>query len=290
MIVAILLFSRFRLKKKANDQLQNAFNLIEEKNKVIENSSLLITDSIIYAKRIQDAVLPEESDLSRILSDDFFILYKPKAIVSGDFYWVAQKNNKTICAVADCTGHGVPGAFMSMIGNTLLNEIVNEKKVTNTQKIAELLDERIIQALHQDAMSDKYDGMDISICCIDRVNKQINFTGAHHAMYAYNGQLKKIKGDSFSIGGSQQQDKKQFTSQIISFEEGLKLYFLTDGYCDQVGGANRKRFSLRQFELLLTEIHATKMNDQKIKLEEIFETWKGETEQRDDVLVVGIKC
>jgi hypothetical protein len=134
MLVAILLFSRYQLKKKANNQLQDAFNLIEEKNALIERSNLMITDSITYAKRIQDAVLPDPEDLSKLLSEEFFIFYKPAQIVSGDFYWCASQNSKTIFVVADCTGHGVPGAFMSMIGNTLLNEIVNEQKITSTKK------------------------------------------------------------------------------------------------------------------------------------------------------------
>jgi serine phosphatase RsbU (regulator of sigma subunit) len=290
MIVAVLMYSRFRLKKKANEQLQSAFNQIEEKNTQIEKSNVMITDSITYAKRIQDAILPAPEDLSKSLSNDFFILYKPSQIVSGDFYWCSTQGNKTIFVVADCTGHGVPGAFMSMIGNTLLNEIVNERKITDTRKIAELLDEKIIHSLHQHEGTDKYDGMDISICCIDKVTKEINFTGAHHAMYAFNGHLEKIKGDPYSIGGAQQQKTKIFTSQQVAYEEGLRLYFLTDGYCDQSGGETHKRFSSKKFELLLEQVKDINMNDQKEKLEQAFENWKGEEKQRDDVLVVGIKC
>jgi serine phosphatase RsbU (regulator of sigma subunit) len=290
MIVAVLMYSRFRLKKKANEQLQGAFNLIEEKNTQIEKSNLMITDSITYAKRIQDAILPAPEDLSKSFSDDFFIFYKPSQIVSGDFYWCSIQGNKTIFVVADCTGHGVPGAFMSMIGNTLLNEIVNERKITDTQKIAELLDEKIIHSLHQHEGTQKYDGMDISICSIDKITKEIHFTGAHHAMYTYNGHLSKIKGDPFSIGGAQQQKAKTFSSRTIQYEEGLRLYFLTDGYCDQSGGATNKRFSSKKFELLLDQIQHASMHDQKEKLEQEFESWKGNTKQRDDILVVGIKC
>ena len=290
MVVAILFFSRYRIKKKANDQLQRAYNVIEEKNGTIEKSNLMITDSITYAKRIQDAILPAPEDLSKVLSDDFFIFYKPSQIVSGDFYWCSTQQNKTIFVVADCTGHGVPGAFMSMIGNTLLNEIVNERKVTCTKKIAELLNEKIIHSLHQHEGSEKYDGMDISICSIDKINNEIYFTGAHHAMYVYNGNLTKIKGDPFSIGGAQQQRVKNFTSKSVKYEEGLRLYFLTDGYCDQSGGESNKRFSSRQFESLLEQIQNVSMDEQKEKLEQAFENWKGVTKQRDDVLVVGIKC
>jgi serine phosphatase RsbU (regulator of sigma subunit) len=290
MIVAILMFSRYRLKKKANDQLQDAFNLIEEKNALIEKSNLMITDSITYAKRIQDAILPATEDLTRLFGDDFFIYYLPSQIVSGDFYWCSIQQNKIIFVVADCTGHGVPGAFMSMIGNTLLNEIVNERKVTDTKKIAELLDEKIIHALHQHEGSQKYDGMDISICSIDEASKEICFTGAHHAMYAFDTELQKIKGDSYSIGGAQHQQSKTFTSHKLIYKKGLRLYFLTDGYCDQAGGEANKRFSSRRFEAILNESQEVSMDKQKDKLEQAFKEWKGSTQQRDDILVVGIKC
>jgi serine phosphatase RsbU (regulator of sigma subunit) len=290
LVVAILLFSRYQLKKKANNQLQGAFNLIEEKNALIEKSNLMITDSITYAKRIQDAVLPDPEDLSKLLSGDFFIFYKPAQIVSGDFYWCASQGSKTIFVVADCTGHGVPGAFMSMIGNTLLNEIVNEQKITCTKKIAELLDKKIIHALHQHTGTDQYDGMDISICCIDKLNKEISFTGAHHTMYVYNGHLEKIKGDPYSIGGAQHQEFKSFSAHKIAYKENQKLYFLTDGYCDQSGGNANKRFNSNKFEKMLSEIQELKMEEQKETLEFAFEDWKGSTKQRDDILVAGIKC
>jgi tetratricopeptide (TPR) repeat protein len=290
MLVAILLSSRYRLKKKANDQLQSAYNQIEEKNVQIEKSNLMITDSITYAKRIQDAILPSHQELEKIFSKDFFLFYSPAQIVSGDFYWCATQNNKTIFVVADCTGHGVPGAFMSMIGNTLLNEIVNEQKVTCTKEIAELLDKKIIHSLHQHTDSSQYDGMDISICCIDKKNKEIHFTGAHHVMYVFTDQLQKIKGDPYSIGGAQHQDKKTFTTQKINYREGQLLYFQTDGYCDQSGGPDNKRFTLNRFEKLLMEVGILQMEDQKNKFEIAFENWKGQTKQRDDVLLVGIKC
>ena len=289
MIVAVLLFSRYRLKKKANDQLQNAFNLIEEKNTLIEKSNLLITDSITYAKRIQDAILPADTDMQELFSTNFFILYKPAQIVSGDFYWCSIQQHKIIFVVADCTGHGVPGAFMSMIGNTLLNEIVNEQKITCTKEIAELLDKKIIHALHQHSDSNQYDGMDISICCIDKERKEIHFTGAHHSLYLYTDQLLKIKGDPYAIGGAQQQNKKTFTSQQVTYDRGLCLYFMTDGYCDQSGGTANKRFTSTKFESLLLEIQQLPLEVQQEKLEAAFEAWRGDTKQRDDVLVAGIK-
>ena len=289
MIVAILMFSRYRLKKKANDQLQIAFNLIEEKNLLIEKSNLQITDSILYAKRIQDAILPSIEEISKAICNDFFILYQPSQIVSGDFYWCSAQQDKTIFIIADCTGHGVPGAFMSMIGNTLLNEIINEQKITDTKNIAELLDEKIIHSLHQEEGTEKYDGMDISICCIDKANKQISFTGARHNFYMHDGRLQKIKGDSFSVGGAQHQDKKTFTTKTFPYKEGLTLYFLTDGFCDQSGGPFGKRFSSKQLETLLSNVQESNMAKQKDELQQAFENWKGSANQRDDVLVFGIR-
>jgi tetratricopeptide (TPR) repeat protein len=290
MVAAILVFNQYILNKKTNYKLQKAYTVIEEKNALIEKSSAIITDSITYAKNLQDAILPDPKDLTKILSDDFFVLHRPLHIVSGDFYWCSSQHDKTILVVADCTGHGVPGAFMSMIGNALLNEIVNERKVTAPEKIAELLDTRIIHVLHQYEGSQKYDGMDISICCIDKTAKEITFTGARHAMYTFSGRLKKLKGDPYSIGGAQHQHTKIFTSQTVSYQEGVRLYFFTDGYCDQSGGTENKRFTSRQFEILLAQIQHIAMPDQKEKLEHAFESWKGDTKQRDDVLVIGIKC
>lgn len=290
MIVAVLIYSRYHLKKKANEDLQKAYNVIDEKNKIIEKSNMLITDSITYAKRIQDAILPSDQDLEKLFPGNHFVFYQPSQIVSGDFYWCSQQDGKIIIAIADCTGHGVSGAFMSLIGNTLLNEIVNERKITNTKEIAKLLDKKIIQSLHQHEGSGKYDGMDISICCIDKDGKSITFTGAHQVMYAYNGNLHKIKCDPYSIGGAQQQNAKLFTSQSFDYEDGLCLYFLTDGYCDQSGGPQNKRFSFSRFEKLVMQMQDKNMPEQKEKIQQVFEEWKVNTKQRDDVLVIGIKC
>lgn len=290
MIAALLVYNQYILNKKTNYKLQKAYTLIAEKNALIEKSNAIITDSITYAKNLQDAILPNAKDLVKIFPDDFFVLHRPSHIVSGDFYWCSSQQDKTILVVADCTGHGVPGAFMSMIGNALLNEIVNERKITDPEKIAALLDKRVIDLLHQYENSQQYDGMDISICCIDRHTKELTFTGARHCMYTYNGRLKKLKGDPYSIGGAQHQHTKKFTSQTLSFEEGARMYFLTDGYCDQSGGTDNKRFTSRQLEALLSQIQHIAMQDQKEKLEQAFESWKGTTKQRDDVLVIGLKC
>ncbi len=289
LIAAVLLFGQYQLKKKANDQLQYAYNMIEEKNTVIESSNAMITDSIQYAKRIQDAILPAPDYLTKLFSANFFVLYQPSQIVSGDFYWCSTIEDKIILVVADCTGHGVSGAFMSMIGNTILNEIVNEQKESDTQRIAGLLDKKIIHALHQYEGSEQYDGMDVSICCIDRKKKEITFTGASQGIYIYSDHLQKIKGNPFSIGGSLHIDKKKFTSQKISYQTA-SIYLMTDGYCDQSGGPANKRFSSKKLELLLQDMQQISMNEQKEKLEKEFENWKGNSKLRDDILMVGIRC
>jgi serine phosphatase RsbU (regulator of sigma subunit) len=176
------------------------------------------------------------------------------------------------------------------IGNTLLNEIVNEQQITCTKEIAEQLDKKIIQMLHQHEFSDQYDGMDISICCIDKNNKEIQFTGAHHSMYVYSDHLEKIKGNPYTIGGAQTKGNKEFSSHSIVWQEGAKLYFLTDGFCDQSGGQNNKRFTSARFEKMLSEIQLLDMKTQMATLEKTFENWKGTAQQRDDVLVCGICC
>jgi serine phosphatase RsbU (regulator of sigma subunit) len=290
LFAAILLSGQYRLKKRANDLLQHAYDIIEDKNTLIERSNSQITDSITYAKRIQDAVLPATDYLVKLFADNFFILYQPSQIVSGDFYWCAHLENKIIFVVADCTGHGVSGAFMSMIGNTVLNEIVNEQRETDTEKIAALLDRKIIHSLHQYEGSEQYDGMDVSICCIDRTAREISFTGASQYIYVYGERLQKIKGNPYPIGGSQLTNLKKFTSQRISYEKNASIYLLTDGYCDQSGGPSNKRFSSRRLETLLAQVQNLTMAEQKDKLQQSFEQWKGETKQRDDILVVGIKC
>lgn len=290
LIVACLLFSQYQLNKRANKELQSAYNVIEEKNTLIEKSNSTITDSLLYAKRLQDAILPPASDLQTHFKDNFFVFYQPSQIVSGDFYWHSVQQDKIIFVVADCTGHGVPGAFMSMIAHTLLNEIINERKITDTVKIAKLLDEKIIYALNQHEGSQKYDGMDISICSIDKQNQEIRFTGAHHSMYINDGKLQKIKGDPYSIGGAHHRNTKTFTSKKIKYQQGLLLYFLTDGYSDQSGGKENKRFSSKQFESMLIDFQNEPMSVQMQKLEDVFAEWKGDGKQRDDVLVAGIKC
>lgn len=291
-LLAFLLYNRYQLKQKANKKLEVAYGQIEEKNKLIEHTNLQITDSIDYAKRIQESILPDQDDIERIFPESF-ILFKPRDIVSGDFYWFSSENDKIIIAVADCTGHGVPGAFMSMIGNTLLNEIVNQKKITDAGRILELLNAGVINTLHQDkeGNSKQHDGMEIGICSIDLLNKELNFAGSRHNLYLFKNdqQLTEIKGDRFHIGGVQNNELKVFTSRVIPINESVMFYLCTDGFMDQSGGEDNKRLTSGKFKELLAKLQQYPVNAQQQFLESEFKQWKGTQKQKDDVLVMGIK-
>jgi serine phosphatase RsbU (regulator of sigma subunit) len=292
LLLAFLMYNRYQLKQKANKKLETAYGEIEEKNKEIEKRNLQITDSIDYAKRIQEAILPDQEDIQQLFPESF-ILFKPRDVVSGDFYWYSAENKKIILVVADCTGHGVPGAFMSMIGNTLLNEIVNQKKITDPGKILQLLNEGVIDALHQNKETNakQHDGMEAGICSIDLNTKELTFAGSRHNLYLFrkDKQLVETKGDRIYIGGLQ--DKlKIFTSHLLPIEDGVTWYMCTDGFMDQSGGSNNKRLTSGKFKELLTRMQEVPLHLQKQFMEAEFEQWKGAQKQKDDVLVMGIKC
>ena len=283
-IILITLAAFSRQRKRLNFALQ-------EKNKLIETQNKKITDSINYAKRIQDSILPEADEIQKILPQSF-VLFQPKDIVSGDFFWLSQIDNRILIAVADCTGHGVPGAFMSMIGNTLLNEIINYNPHLLPSKILTLLNNRVAKALHQKygTIQSQDDGMDISLCCIDYANSEIKFAGANHSIYLiHNNEVQEIRGDIYSIGGVFAKQEVSFTDKVISIEKGAMLYLFTDGYKDQFGGAERLKFKSSRFEKLLLEIYQLPLHQQKDMLHNAFKNWKGNLAQLDDVLVAGIK-
>ncbi len=262
----------------------------------VKRTNEKIIDSITYAQLIQQSILIEESEIQKHLPDSF-IFYKPKDIVSGDFYWFSVLNNKIIIAAIDCTGHGVPGAFMSMIGNTLLNQIVNEKQITTPSEILRLLNQGIFTALHQGkegALSD--DGMDVALCCIDYANNRIEYAGAQNPLYIISdNELEVIKADARSVGGSTFISKKkdflktEYTNHIIPIKKGMNLYLSSDGYFDQFGGNERKRFGTRKFKELLSNNQQLHIQEQKELVIAAHEEWKGNTAQTDDILVIGVK-
>jgi serine phosphatase RsbU (regulator of sigma subunit) len=249
-----------------------------------------ITDSINYARRLQYAILPDEKIITSCLPESFF-LYKPKDIVSGDFYWFHHKGNSDTCILAavDCTGHGVPGAFMSMIGNFHLNGTVIDQGITDPAEILSTLDRKVCAVLKQeseDAITK--DGMEISLCVIDTKKREVNFVSAMRPLYIIrNNELLEIKGNKFSIGGYM--PDKTFATHKLTLNAGDTFYLTSDGFADQTGGEAGKKFMSKRLKELLMEIQPHSMTNQKMMLEEIFEKWKGEYSQVDDVLVIGVR-
>ena len=256
----------------------------------IELKNRDILDNLQYAKRIQEAILPEIKLIYQTLQDSF-IIYLPKDIVSGDFYSFAQKNDRVIIAAADCTGHGVTGAFMSMIGTSLLNQIVNEEGIIKPSQILNDLNTGIIQSLKQsETVNEVHDGMDIALCSIDLKNSSLIYAGANRPLWIFKkGELTLIKPTKSAIGGFQSTRKEEFTEQEIQLEKGDTIYLFTDGYADQFGGSEGKKLLSKRFRENLKEIqHLSMAEQEKILLKE-FHSWKGNYEQVDDVLVIGIR-
>lgn len=262
---------------------------------VIEQQKEKIIDSIDYAQSIQQSVLPEESEIKKYFQDSF-ILYKPKDIVSGDFYWFSKvkEENKFIIAAVDCTGHGVPGAFMSMIGNMLLNQVVNENGITKPSEILDLLGSGLKKVLNNRKDRTSVDGMDIALCTIDYVRKELQYAGVHNPLYiVHNNKLEIIKADNYEIGGkilkNKNQENKAYTNHCIPFKENMSIYLFSDGYADQFGGNDRKRFGKNKFQELLANNQQKSMEQQKELLTTAFEDWKGASSQIDDILIIGIR-
>ena len=276
----------------AHLKLKKSQEIINNQNKLLSKRNAQITKSISYAKRIQDALLPLSEKINNSL-DNYFVLYLPKDIVSGDHYWITREKDISIIAVIDSTGHGVPGAFMSIIGHNLLKEIVIEKKITEPDIILKHLNSEVNKALHSsnEEYNYQHDGMDVTICQIDHYNNTIKLAGANHYCYIVkNNTLEIIEGDIFSIGGLLSQNTKlKFTNHEFNIKDIQGLYMFSDGYQDQFGGPENKKFMVTQFKRLLEEIHNETSLDQKRILKEKFLNWKGNYDQIDDVLVFGIK-
>ncbi len=282
-------FTQYRTQavKKENKILEVK---VAERTKELEEKNRDITSSIEYAKRIQEAILPARDYIFDKLKKAF-ILYKPKDIVSGDFYWFAEKEGFKIFAVVDCTGHGVPGAFMSMIGHNLLHQIVLEKGNTDPGTILNLLHNGVQEALRQGHNEiQTNDGMDVSIIAINYETKHIKWAGANRPLILIdqNEQLTKIEGNKFPIGGAQLDSARVFTSHTIKADKPMIAYMFSDGYADQFGGDKGKKYMVKRFHELLQENHKKDMATQRAELDRSFEQWRGNHEQVDDVLVVGI--
>src|SRR5664279_1010762 len=282
LIIIVGAFVAYRNKKRANA-------LLYSQNLEIETQKNYLTSSINYAQRIQSAVFPSDE----ILTDNFpehFILFKPLDIVSGDFYWCKQNNNELFVAVADCTGHGVPGAFMSILGITFLNEIVNKANLCSTSEILDRLRKNVIRTLHQSQNNNQpRDGMEVALCRFDLKNKKLQFAGAFRPIFLIReNSLHHNSGDNMPIG-IYDDEGKSFTTNEISLQKDDIIYLFSDGYVDQIEGADRKTFRNKRFKELLLEIFRLPMDEQKMVLQNRIEEWQGELEQIDDILVVGIK-
>lgn len=287
-------------KSKQEAEIQRLRNEeLKEANDLIKAQTKHIIDSITYAKRIQEAILPLPSELLKY-ADTSFVLYEPKDIVSGDCYWFTDQisengTERVIIAAIDCTGHGVPGAFMVVMANSLLNEIVNEQKILEPGLILTKLDEKIRNLLHQDTAGDDtstQDGMDLTIFNIDFENGDMFFAGAKNSAYQVrNGEINVMKGSPFPIGGNQfKKGSKIFETQYIKMKEGDMYYMATDGFQDQFGGIDNKKFTKKRFrEYLLSISHLTPQEQYEILHKEFYD-WKGNFAQTDDVLVMGLKC
>jgi tetratricopeptide (TPR) repeat protein len=294
-IILILVSSFLLLVAVFASFMFNRWRITQKQKLIIEKQKEKIVDSITYAQLIQQSILMEESEIQKLLPDSF-IYYQPKDIVSGDFYWCSDMNDVIILAAIDCTGHGVPGAFMSMIGNTLLNQIVNEKQIIVPSEILHHLNLGVTEALHQKkegALS--RDGMDAALCCIDFKNNQIQYAGAQNPLYiSLDNEIKVINADIQSIGGELISKKKksstiEFTNHIIPIKKGMSIYLFSDGYMDQFGGSNKKKFGVQRFKEMLLNNQQLNMQQQKEVIAKAHEDWKGSVEQIDDVLVIGLR-
>jgi len=267
---------------------------IELDKKVKERTSELaqknrdILDNLKYAQRIQSAILPETSLIYQVLTDSF-ILYRPKDIVSGDFYTFSQKDGKVIITAGDCTGHGVTGAFLSMIGISLLNQLVNESGITEPAQILNHLNNGIIAALKQKS-NEVSDGMDIAICSFDLNKKSLEYAGANRPLYMVrNGEITEIKPDKLAIGGFRLNIEAVFTNHQFKLQEGDLIYIFSDGFADQFGGEHGKKLLSKRLREKLISMREKPMSEQQKLLAQYFDEWKGNFEQVDDVLLIGIR-
>jgi serine phosphatase RsbU (regulator of sigma subunit)/Tfp pilus assembly protein PilF len=293
-VLIILVFINYRQKKKINQQLEENNVLLQEQKKKTENQNVLlarknkeITDSINYAKRIQEAILPSRYTISESINNGF-VLFKPKDVVSGDFYWMEEKNNKLFLAVADCTGHGVPGAMVSVICSNALSKALLEE---NIELPGKLLDRTRAIVINQFQKSSDHvkDGMDISLAVIDKKNNVIEWAGANNPLWIIRAEEKnkveEFRPDKQPVGVYDKESP--FTTHEIKVSENDKLYMFSDGFVDQFGGKMNKKFKPAQFRQLLLEIESLPMKEQKLALDGAFEKWRGKNEQVDDICIIG---
>ncbi|MEM6297776.1 MAG: tetratricopeptide repeat protein [Bacteroidota bacterium] len=298
---SFFLWDRQRANRKltsSNTQLEKAHSEIRDINlsllntlSVVQAQQRSITDSIHYAQRIQNAILPTKEQLTEFFPEHF-IFFRPRDIVSGDFYWfgdLSKEQGKVVLSVIDCTGHGVPGAFMSMVCNDLLNYLVNEKQLTEPDQILTELHKEIRRALRQD-QGDNRDGMELGVVAWDKNENTVSFAGAKNSLVYYqDGKRNRLTGSKRAIGGDHRSGKYHFESHEIKIDRPTTLYLFSDGYKDQFGGKRERKFMSKHFLRLLDDLHTLPMEEQRNKLETTFDDWRGDLNQLDDVLVMGVR-
>ncbi len=271
------------------DTLQQQRNMLAEFNDSLQRAYTEIEDSIHYASRIQNAILPPGDYLERVIPNGFFY-YRPRDIVSGDFYWVASKEDLVIVAAVDCTGHGVPGAFMSIVGNNQLNYALNVKNATNPSDILHILDEGVTNTLRQTEDESVQDGMDLALVTIDQKKQILRYSGAFNPLVMVRGgELTRIKADRIPIGGHILQTNKRFTTHEIPYKKGDMIYLFSDGYPDQFGGPKKGKYRSGKFVKFLQALYDQSLGEQYESLDRELKEWMGDEPQVDDILVVGIR-
>jgi serine phosphatase RsbU (regulator of sigma subunit) len=289
LLVIIYLTRKLVITRRLLLNKEQVLALVDSEKRELELKNKNLTDSLKYAKRIQEALLPSETYFRKHFHDSF-IFFKPKDIVSGDFYWIGEKGDKVFVAAADCTGHGVPGALMSMIGIEIIGKAINEGNIESPSRILAILS----KALEKTFSSEKNigtiirDGMDIGLCQIDKASKKMVYAGSFFPLYLIrNNSLSEFKSDKLSIGFNP--GGLSYTDHEIDILENDIFYIFSDGYVDQFGGAENKKFMYRRFRFLLTKIHNFSVADQKSILEEEFREWMGNNVQLDDIMVIGFR-
>lgn len=283
LLLTAFLFNRYKSKQKAND-------ILEHQNTEITQQKKEITDSINYAKRIQESILPPVEHWKKLLPQSF-IFYRPKDIVSGDFYWIEQKYDTVCFAAVDCTGHGVPGALMSVVGFNLLTQAVNEVGLTKPSEILKHLDAGVTKTLRQSETGKGVkDGMDLSLCSLNLKTLELQYAGAFNSLYyIVDGVFNEIKADKFPIGVNLDGKVDNYKNHTVQLKKGDCVYLYSDGYADQFGGIQGKKFKYKKLKELLTVISSSSIENQQNKIEKTFDDWKGNLEQVDDVVIIGLK-
>jgi|WetSurMetagenome_2_1015567.scaffolds.fasta_scaffold08279_2 serine phosphatase RsbU (regulator of sigma subunit) len=288
-LLAMLQTRRLIKTRKLLKEKVAAFDIIEKQKVELEFKDKNLTDSLIYAQRIQEALLPSEAYFRKHFTDSF-IFFKPKDIVSGDFYWIGEKGDKVFIVVADCTGHGVPGALMSMIGILIIEKAINGDNIETPSKILEVLNRGLEKTFSREKNIGTIirDGMDVGLCIIDKSQKKLIYSGAFFPLYLIrDNSLIEIKGDKIIIGMNP--EGMSYKDQEMDLLEDDILYIFSDGYVDQFGGPENKKFMYRRFRYLLLTINSFPVNDQKSILDENIKTWMGSNVQVDDMMVIGFR-